>query len=550
MSRPSMPRAYLHVPLLLTALAGCQDPAAPPAGMQPRVAQGDLATWTVNSLEDPGDGVCDDAECTLREAIATASSGGTIVFAGGLEGAIGLTDGDLIIRKDLTINGDGRITVDAQGNSRVMEVHVLSVATPITVMLDGLTLQNGHEAGAGGLAIFSDASVAIRNSTIANNTSTADAGGIWIGSNSSLTLINSSADSNTAVGLGGGIYNEGTLTVTASTISGNKANSGGGLHNDASATATVLRSTISGNAAPAFAAGIANFGSLIVRSSTVTRNSGSAANYGGIWSDPAPGAQVANSIIAGNVANADDNCGGNVVSGGYNLSDSSGCDFSAAGDVAVPRDRLFVEVFEQELKDNGGPTKTHALIARGRAADAGYCPGETTDQRGFARPVDDPAMPNALDACDIGAYELQGPVAVVADLMISQTVNKTSVKQGELLTYSIRVQNLGPETAPGVVVTDVLPTGATFVEARHAKGTHTAPPRGETGTVTWSVGDMVDQANEVAEIIVTVLVKGKTTITNTASVTGDVRDPNEANNSAAIRVSVASGTGGKGGGSK
>ena len=180
--------------------------------------------------------------------------------------------------------------------------------------------------------------------------------------------------------------------------------------------------------------------------------------------------------------------------------------------------------------------------------DAGYCPGETADQRGFASPVDDPLMPNALDACDIGAYELQGPVAIVADLMISQTVNKTSVKQGELLTYSIRVQNLGPETAPNVVVTDVLPTGATFVEARHNKGTHTAPPRGETGTVTWSVGEMLDQANEVAQITVTVLVKGKTTITNAASVTGDVSDPNEANNSASIRVSVAAGS--KGGGKR
>jgi uncharacterized repeat protein (TIGR01451 family) len=206
------------------------------------------------------------------------------------------------------------------------------------------------------------------------------------------------------------------------------------------------------------------------------------------------------------------------------------------------------EVLDATLKDNGGPTMTQALIARGRAADAGYCPGETTDQRGFARPVDDPVMPNALDACDIGAYELQGRVAIVADLMISQTVNKTSVKQGELLTYSIRVQNLGPETAPNVVVTDVLPTGATFVEARHNKGTHTAPPRGETGTVTWTMGEMLDQANEAAEITVTVLVKGKTTITNAASVTGDVSDPNAANNSASIRVSVAAGS--KGGGKR
>ena len=31
---------------------------------------------------------------------------------------------------------------------------------------------------------------------------------------------------------------------------------------------------------------------------------------------------------------------------------------------------------------------------------------------------------------------------------------------------------------------------------------------GETGTVTWHVGDLLDQANEVAEITVTVLVRG------------------------------------------
>jgi hypothetical protein len=34
------------------------------------------------------------------------------------------------------------------------------------------------------------------------------------------------------------------------------------------------------------------------------------------------------------------------------------------------------------------------------------------------------------------------------------------------------------------------------------------------------------RANEVAEITVPVLVKGKTTITNQASVAGDVADPN------------------------
>ena len=76
------------------------------------------------------------------------------------------------------------------------------------------------------------------------------------------------------------------------------------------------------------------------------------------------------------------------------------------------------------------------------------CPGETADQRGFASPVDDPLMPNAVDACDIGAYELQGLVAIVADLMISQTVNKTSVKQGDCLPTASGSRTSAPRRPP------------------------------------------------------------------------------------------------------
>jgi len=151
-------------------------------------------------------------------------------------------------------------------------------------------------------------------------------------------------------------------------------------------------------------------------------------------------------------------------------------------------------------------------------------------------------MPNALDACDIGAYELQGPFVARTDLIVSQSADKTSVKQGDLLTYTVRVRNLGPQTAPNVVVTNVLSTGVTFVSATHAKGTHTAPQVGETGTVTWYLGDLLDQGNETTDIKVTVRIKGKTTITNKADVASDAVDPNPANNTASLTVSVAAGS--------
>jgi uncharacterized repeat protein (TIGR01451 family)/CSLREA domain-containing protein len=549
MFRHRTSRPQLLFLLGLAALPGCREDAASPVGPRPQFAQGDNGVWTVNSLADPGDGTCDDAECTLREAIAAAAAGDKVVFAGGLQGDIKLTDGQLNIEQNLTVDGAGRIAVDAQSNGRVMVLNGSGNAGPVTVVLDGLTFKHGSAGGGGGVALFSNITATIQNSSIVENHSGSVGGGLFVGISSKLTLIRSTADGNSAETDGGGIYSEGTLDVVASTISGNTVhNQGGGVHVNGG-SASFARSTISSNliiipfTLNSNAASIyLHAGSLSLRSSVVIKNDASSIFiHDGLVAESEIGQPAtvtyANTILDGLCLSVSN---GTFTSLGHNL--TTGCASPVAGDIGILPSQLFTEVLEEELEDNGGPTKTHALIPRSRAADAGYCPGETEDQRGLPRPVDAAVMPNALDACDIGPYELQGPVAIVADLMISQAVNKTSVKQGELLTYSIRVQNLGPQAAPNVVVTDLLPSGATFVSATHNKGTHTAPPKGETGTVTWSVGEMLDQANEVATITVTVLVKGKTSITNKASVTSDAADPNMANNSSAITVSVVSGT--------
>ena len=566
MSRELLRRAFLVIPLGLATLAGCKDTDTTAPRFAPSVpfAQGAGGVWTVNVLTDPGDGVCDDTNCTLREAISAAASGDQVVFASGLQGSIALV-ARLTIAKSLSVNGSGRITLDAATGFNVMDIIQISGSPALTVALDGLTMRNGNTSfDGGGLWITGTTAVTIRNSTISGNTSQGHGGAIRVDQRASLTLFNSALSGNRASGDGGGIWSDGTLTLTNSTVDGNTANNGGGILNQgtlsvvgstisdneatlaagiANATggsATVERSTISGNRSGNSVGGISNGGTLALRSATVSRNDGGSGIGGLFFSGSST--TVANSIIVGNIGSFADDCGstgGTAISLGHNL---SGCNFSATGDIKVTAAQAFTEVLEQVLKDNGGPTRTHALIARGRAVDAGYCPGETADQRGFTRPVDDATMPNAVDACDIGAYEAQGPQVAVADLMVSQTVNKSNVKQGELLTYTVRVQNLGPQTAPNVVMNNVLSSGVTFVEARHNNGTITAPPKGETGTVTWNIGDMANQSNEVVEIQVTVLVRGKTTITNTATVSGNVADPNPANNSAAITVSVAPGS--------
>jgi len=520
---------HKFVPLLLLTFtfAGCQDPLISPDSdptdlPRPQFAQGDGGVWTVNTLADPGDGTCDDTECTLREAIGAAASGEQIVFAAGLSGDITVLGHLSVIGKDLSINGDGRISINGGKVNRVFEVDGLS--DPYTLSLTGLIIEDG-DAG------------------------TENGGAIWTHGAGGLELHNVTVRGSRAAD-GGGVYVSNHLMMEASTIEGNIADErGGGLYL-ANGTASITRSTISGNHSQGSTGGggIYNGATLHLRSSTIVGNDAHDGSGGGLLN--VTDAYLANSIVAGNIAApaGSENCaeafmGGDLASLGYTMSEQGRvCGVQAAGDIRLVVGQLLTEVLEKELKDNGGPTWTHALIVRGRAVDAGYCPGESVDQRGFARPVDNQLIANAQDACDIGAYELQGPFVARTDLILSQTSDKTSVKQGDLLTYTVRVRNLGPETAPNAVLINELSSGVTFVSATSAKGTRTTPPLGETGVVTWYIGDLLDQANETTEIRVTVRVKGKTTVTNKASVSSDAVDPNTANNTASLTVSVVAGS--------
>jgi uncharacterized repeat protein (TIGR01451 family) len=133
----------------------------------------------------------------------------------------------------------------------------------------------------------------------------------------------------------------------------------------------------------------------------------------------------------------------------------------------------------------------------------------------------------------------------VTDLLLSLGADKTSVKPGDLLTYTITIKNFGPDKALNLVINDIMSSGTTFVSAQANKGRFTAPPVNQTGTVTWSLADLPSGEAEGARLVVKVLIKGKTTVTNSASVTADTSDPNTQNNSASITTTVDAGGGGK-----
>jgi uncharacterized repeat protein (TIGR01451 family) len=125
-----------------------------------------------------------------------------------------------------------------------------------------------------------------------------------------------------------------------------------------------------------------------------------------------------------------------------------------------------------------------------------------------------------------------------ADLILSMSASQTSAKYGQQLTYILTVRDLGPCGAANVVVNDALPSSTTFVSASATKGQFTKPVVGQSGVVTWYVGNMNNGDGLTAQLKVTVILRHKGTVTNTATASADTTDPNPANNTASITLSV------------
>jgi hypothetical protein len=106
-----------------------------------------------------------------------------------------------------------------------------------------------------------------------------------------------------------------------------------------------------------------------------------------------------NTIVAHNTAPTAADCSGAVSSQGHNLDSDGSCALGGSGDLSGVDPKL------GPLQDNGGPTRTQALLPGSPAIDAGDALGcPPTDQRGTARPQDGDGSGPAV--CDVGAYEL------------------------------------------------------------------------------------------------------------------------------------------------
>ena len=306
-----------------------------------------MTTFIVDNTDDHGPG-------SLRQAIedANATPGtDTIRFNPDLSGQkIILTGGELRISDSVRIHGllsADDLTIIGNNTSRIFSIDDFDAENQVKVVIDKLTLTEGH-SGEGGGVIANSENLTISQSKIVNNQNTSqnptDGGGAIRNSDTgNLTIDHSLISHNLSNAFGGGITNFGELDVHHSIISHNQVTGGGGagidnrgsqaditgslisyntntvgpaggFGNGTSQTTTVVKNTaILGNQAVDGAGFFVNAGNVKIINSFVNNNQ--AQNNGGGAGVAADGnLKVKNSLISSNSAEV--NGGGIANSGG------------------------------------------------------------------------------------------------------------------------------------------------------------------------------------------------------------------------------------------
>ena len=346
---------------------------------------------TVDTAVDSYDGSCDDGDCSLRDAIASAAPGGVVRVPSGFysltragDGGVGV--GDLKLRASVSIvaAGDTGAFIDASAlGQRAFTLGAASDAR--RYVLDGLTVFGARDASVDGAALaVVNGEARLRDSTVVGP-SGGDGGGAWVSADGSLIAVRTLFLGNSAAGTGGAIHSEGTLRLEAGTLMQNGADNGGGIW--ASGTTAVTDSTITGNAAAGQGGGLSLHNEARLSSVTIAGNT--AGRGGGVHAAAATTVEIGDAIVSDNEAERRPDCAGDLVSGGGNVGRARGCAFDRATDVTR------VDAQLRAVRSNGGPTPTMALRPTSPAVDAGgNCGG--ADQRGAPRDR----------RCDAGAYEL------------------------------------------------------------------------------------------------------------------------------------------------
>ncbi len=391
--------------------------------------QADAIVVTTN---DPAINDGDDL-CSLSEAIinanddaathidcATGSGDDVITLAGSLytlTSAYSPKNGLPSITSNLVIEGNGAIITSEPGQS----YRILDVTSTGALTLNHTTVSGGE--GIGGGIHNNGGQLTLNYSTVSSSgTESTNGGGIY---NSGTATLNSSTVRNNIAWYGGGIYNDnGILLLRDSTLSGNASllGWGGGIFNYLG-TVTLENSTVSGNrVADGYdGGGIYNRDGILMLVNTTITNNQAGDRGGGLYNEErtrVPVITLINTIVANNAGGDCIRSGGEINALYSLIQDGLSC-VNGVNTSNRTGDPLL-----GPLRDNGGPTFTHALLDNSPAIHGGHNEhipdGIVHDQRG-------PDFPRIQGGTvDMGAVE-----SAATDAPIVVTTNSPAINDGD-----------------------------------------------------------------------------------------------------------------------
>lgn len=327
---------------------------------------------------------------------------GTLTFVDGgfLDNSADGSGGAIHNAGTLTLSNSGMSGNHANSGIGVSNSGTASLAN-VTVLGDGTTRGSGIANGDDATLVVADSVVThcvgggitnggmmtLTNSTVADNI------GGGIGNGGTAIVTDSAVSGNTTSSDGGGINNGGLLTLDSSTVSGNSSDrNGGGIYSHYG-TNILTNSTISGNSAREWGGGIFNNGDAALTNTTVSGNSADLVGAA-IWSGTRS-LVLKDTLVEGDcyyhLDSSSTSEGGNI---------ESPADTCRLDHITDQSDVPYEAVRLSPLRDNGGPTLTHAPLPPSIAIDSigtSVC-NLDIDQRGVSRPQG--------SGCDVGAVEV------------------------------------------------------------------------------------------------------------------------------------------------
>ncbi|GAB4579693.1 MAG: hypothetical protein Fur0022_24310 [Anaerolineales bacterium] len=329
------------------------------------------------------------------------------------------------------------------------------------------TTFRGNQAGGGG-GIWNDGTMVVNESLLSGNSSLAEffGGGGGIRNSEIMTLNNTTIHENQAWN-GGGIINVDTLTINNSTISGNTAESNGAGISNYYGVVTLNNSTLSGNSAFYQGGGIRNWGGIVL-ATNATFASNSAYNGGGISNIYDGTVNLSRSLVAGNSAQNGAEINNSAIVNannlnviGYSRSHRSVGFMPGATDIIPPGG--LKTVVNRNLTDNGGATLTHALVSGSVAIDmapnedCAVAPLYGLDQRGYARNVDGNGQ-LTTNECDAGAFEFIRAISPTPTPQPTRIPAPDTVEDSSLISHQII-----PSGAPFFTMVSIFVSLANFL---------------------------------------------------------------------------------------